>query len=280
MKLPIIATLTLLNLVNFGCGRQEVTPAGAATTAAPTSGLGNTNNDWSLMVATLAALPTCDAAGEGKLAFVKAEARFVTCTGGSWQTVEIKGKDGDSAKSPLLKSIAENPGANCVAGGTRVASGSDDNGNNTLDDNEVKSVSYACNGTTGISISAIWRFGNYAPGANELIGEISPVWEVYLTDIQLVKFSDGSGFLSLAGLYVASVIGNSQEGYDEHWSYSTFLPANKPYHIIKFKSQVIDNRIIAARVEFTEQPFFSAGVFNNSVPISPVKQFTVTKLNN
>lgn len=50
---------------------------------------------------------------------------------------------------PLVATTPEPPGANCAAGGVAIKSGLDTNGNGVLDEAEVTSTSYACNGPSG-----------------------------------------------------------------------------------------------------------------------------------
>jgi hypothetical protein len=59
------------------------------------------------------------------------------------------GQDGQNGKSSLIRFVAEPAGANCQQGGTAVLSGLDTNGNGSLEDTEVKSKAYACNGSSG-----------------------------------------------------------------------------------------------------------------------------------
>lgn len=63
----------------------------------------------------------------------------------------VTGCDGDGAsgKDALVKVSAEPAGKNCETGGSRIDSGIDQDGNQTLDDGEVQSTSYACNGADG-----------------------------------------------------------------------------------------------------------------------------------
>lgn len=49
----------------------------------------------SMMITSAAALPACNAAAEGWLAYLKAEAKFQTCASGVWADVDIKGAKGD-----------------------------------------------------------------------------------------------------------------------------------------------------------------------------------------
>lgn len=59
------------------------------------------------------------------------------------------GRDGVNGRNSLIRFVSEPPGSHCPNGGTRVISGIDANGNGTLDDAEVTSTAYTCNGTTG-----------------------------------------------------------------------------------------------------------------------------------
>ncbi|HLL05354.1 MAG TPA: hypothetical protein VK539_32595 [Myxococcaceae bacterium] len=61
------------------------------------------------------------------------------------------GTPGQNGKNSLVRVVAEPPGANCQHGGTAVNSGLDANGNGALEDSEVTSTAYTCNGTSGSS---------------------------------------------------------------------------------------------------------------------------------
>lgn len=54
-----------------------------------------------------------------------------------------------SAASTLMNATEENAGENCTDGGVRLSTGLDENGDSILDDDEVQSISYVCNGGTG-----------------------------------------------------------------------------------------------------------------------------------
>ena len=58
----------------------------------------------------------------------------------------LPGRDGADA---LVVTSVEASGANCENGGTKIEAGIDDNGNGTLDEEEVTSTSYACDGGSG-----------------------------------------------------------------------------------------------------------------------------------
>lgn len=57
------------------------------------------------------------------------------------------GATGSTGSNALVKVSDESPGINCAAGGKKVESGIDTNGNGTLDASEVTATNYVCNGT-------------------------------------------------------------------------------------------------------------------------------------
>lgn len=65
------------------------------------------------------------------------------------------GKDGanGSGVASLLKIDPEAAGSNCPAGGTKITSGPDTNGNGSLDAAEVTTTRFVCNGASGSSTS-------------------------------------------------------------------------------------------------------------------------------
>ncbi|WP_436516188.1 DUF7151 family protein [Ekhidna sp. To15] len=59
------------------------------------------------------------------------------------------GSNGENGASLLARTTAENPGENCENGGTLIEIGADANGNNSLDNNEVQTSFFVCNGLDG-----------------------------------------------------------------------------------------------------------------------------------
>lgn len=59
------------------------------------------------------------------------------------------GSDGDGGPTLVARTSPEEPGENCEAGGTLVEIGADQNGNNALDNNEVQTSFFVCNGLDG-----------------------------------------------------------------------------------------------------------------------------------
>src|SRR5207302_4975099 len=53
--------------------------------------------------------------------------------------------------SSLVRVDAELPGANCATGGVAIKSGLDADGDGYLDDSEVTSIQYVCNGQTDVA---------------------------------------------------------------------------------------------------------------------------------
>ncbi|MBM4253683.1 MAG: hypothetical protein FJ146_17080 [Deltaproteobacteria bacterium] len=233
------------------------------------------SSSWSLTVSGAADLPTCTLDNEGRMAYVRSTSQFMACNAGSWNSLSI------GPQNSLVKTADEQPGSNCTSGGISIKTGTDKNNNGSLDDGEEDATKFACNGTSAKGLmnnATIWRYENHEPGPDQMIGAISSVWECYLTNIQIVKFGDGGGFISMAGLYIAEVIGDSGDWYDEHWSFTSFLTAKEGSHLVKFKSQIIDDRIIAAGIELTDPPYFTATVFDGTSSISGVKRFYLTKM--
>jgi hypothetical protein len=64
---------------------------------------------------------------------------LVACGGGD-------GADGASGLIAALRSSTAPPGANCPAGGTRLQAGADTNRNGLLEDSEVTTTTFVCNG--------------------------------------------------------------------------------------------------------------------------------------
>jgi alpha-tubulin suppressor-like RCC1 family protein len=85
-----------------------------------------------------------DANGNGSLEDAEISTTSYACNG----------QDGDAGASGLValtQSVAEPAGTNCAAGGTKLTSGVDLNGNGALDVSETTKTSYVCNGANGTS---------------------------------------------------------------------------------------------------------------------------------
>tara|TARA_R110000868_G_scaffold193351_1_gene438212 strand:- start:5618 stop:6223 length:606 start_codon:yes stop_codon:yes gene_type:complete len=58
----------------------------------------------------------------------------------------INGIDGSNGFNGMIKTLVEQPGANCSNGGFSVQSGQDANANGVLDASEINTTEYLCNG--------------------------------------------------------------------------------------------------------------------------------------
>jgi Collagen triple helix repeat (20 copies) len=108
-----------------------------------------------------------------------------------------EGTDGASGKSVGLRTSVEPAGNNCPAGGNRVQAGVDTDGNGSLQDNEVTTTAYVCNGATGVAgaTGAVGATG--APGATGAVGATGPVGTAGSTG--LVGATGATGATGVAG---------------------------------------------------------------------------------
>jgi len=97
------------------------------------------------------------------------------------------GLDGANGVSALMNITAEAAGATCANGGSRIESGSDANGNGTLEAGEVTGTQYVCNGNT--PVRALTATAVEASGANCATGG---------TRITAGADTNGNGTLDLA----------------------------------------------------------------------------------
>ena len=59
--------------------------------------------------------------------------------------------NGLNGSNSLVSLVAEKPGPNCPSGGYKVNSGTDINKNGSLDESEIQSTNYICNGNNGLN---------------------------------------------------------------------------------------------------------------------------------
>ena len=278
MKKLSSAVLVFLLTWTTACGSKPLDQSSAAVQPNGGQATQTGNQDgWSLTVNNVQDLPSCTTETEGRMAFIKLSSQFMACNGGAWSQIAPLGS---TTKPTLINTVDEPAGANCLSGGVGIRSGEDTNGSGVLDPNEGGAARYVCNGTNGMSIAGVWKFSTSTPGVLQSIGEISSVWEMYMTDIQLVKFSNGSGFISASGIYLSTAYpdsGSIYSVYDEHWSYSAFLEPKTDLQVVKFKSQAVDNRIVAVGVKLSTPTTITASVFDSGVSVSGVSTFTLSK---
>jgi hypothetical protein len=61
------------------------------------------------------------------------------------------GREGAPGQNTSLRTTAELAGANCPTSGTKIEAGPDSNANGTLEESEVRSTAYVCNGIAGMT---------------------------------------------------------------------------------------------------------------------------------
>ena len=79
------------------------------------------------------------------------------------------GEETTTSGSPLISSRPFDPDTRCLAGGQEISVGLDNNGNETLDTDEITSSQIVCNGTEGeqgeVGISVVTRVSAQDAGA-------------------------------------------------------------------------------------------------------------------
>jgi hypothetical protein len=105
-----------------------------------------------MLVDDASALPECVKEAEGWLVYVTADSQFLTCAGGEWAAVEIKGEKGDDGAPGLAGAKGEKgvAGTDGVAGadGAAGANGADGAAGADGTDNRITSSIY-CTGQLG-----------------------------------------------------------------------------------------------------------------------------------
>jgi hypothetical protein len=130
------------------------------------------------------------------------------------------GAQGDAGATSLIKATSESPGPNCPAGGERIDTGIDSNGDGVLEPSEIKQTAFVCNGTgsqdAGVSsagdASMVDALAGDTDGADEGMG-----------DAFIVGCSLTVSFLPLAG---ASAYDVSADGTSGHFSTAASPPSN------------------------------------------------------
>lgn len=110
-------------------------------------GTGSNGKNSLISFVTEAAGSSCSSGGYKVTAGVDANGNNVLDAAEVQSTAYIC--NGNAGKTSLINVVAEAQGQNCVAGGFKVESGIDQNGNNTLESGEVQNTRYVCNGLNG-----------------------------------------------------------------------------------------------------------------------------------
>ena len=72
--------------------------------------------------------------------------------------------NGEDGKTSLTVVVTESKGANCISGGVKITSGVDSNKNGILEENEITTTAYVCNGIDGIN--SLTKVTNESVGSN------------------------------------------------------------------------------------------------------------------
>ncbi len=91
------------------------------------------------------------------IASVLGAAGLLTACGGDTGPAGATGPAGPSGAAGLdarVQVVAEAPGSNCSAGGSKIVAGFDVNGDGTLESNEITSTQYVCNAAPGVAGAA------------------------------------------------------------------------------------------------------------------------------
>ena len=213
MKTKIFSTTTLM-VILVACGSG----GGGSDVATSTQKAG-----YSISLQQLSDLPTCTAEMSGSLAYIKADKSFWVCSELAWTQAEV----GQNA-TKMVAVADETAGSNCTNGGKSIETGFDENKDSKLDTAEIETTDYVCNGDKGdtgtkgdkgetgedgLKISEIWIFHTDTFGGQPDVAEESQS-SVRIGTIQLVKFSDGSGFLSVNGNTIDWDTGSNLQDFD------------------------------------------------------------------
>lgn len=93
-----------------------------------------------------------DSNGNGMLEAGEVTASSYVCNGANGSNGS-NGSNGGAGQNSLLAVVDEPAGSNCPAGGKKISSGLDANGNGSLDAGEVSSTAYVCHGNSSNDLS-------------------------------------------------------------------------------------------------------------------------------
>ncbi|MBN1609425.1 MAG: hypothetical protein JW940_22535, partial [Polyangiaceae bacterium] len=130
------------------------------------------------------------------------------------------GAPGEDGASALIVSNEVAPGTECVAGGFRVESGVDADGNGALSEEETNTTDFICHGVDGGSVGAAGAGGATAPaGADGLTSLVNVTTVEPGTDcakggqrLEAGLDLDGNGTLEAGEVTTARVVCNGVEG--------------------------------------------------------------------
>jgi len=123
---------------------------------------------WSCLGNSWVQIP-CTTILSGAVAYASATKTLWACVSGTWTQIALPaegapgppgatgpqgptgatGADGANGATSLVVQAAEPAGANCASGGTKIQSGVDADGDQTLTGSEISATTYVCNGSNG-----------------------------------------------------------------------------------------------------------------------------------
>lgn len=130
--------MILGSLMFVGCGSG----GGGGSSPAPTTP--DVVNRLTLAVNEEFELGSCSSVNQNQLAYVISDSKFYKCDNALWTQITIK-----EGKNALIVTTDELSGDKCSSGGIKIASGTDNNDNGSLEDSELSAVKYVCNGNDG-----------------------------------------------------------------------------------------------------------------------------------
>lgn len=140
-------------------------------------------------------LPACAGENSGQLVYIISLQEFRVCSTDHWAMIDVKGKDGvDGAKG---------------ADGKDGKDGED--------------------GANGLAVSAIWSFYDSSFVLGESVAEGTE--PIFISEIRLVEFSDGTHFVSVNGQSLMSEDSNDVSHND--FAHSFFLAKDKTVESMK-----------------------------------------------
>jgi hypothetical protein len=116
-----------------------------------------------------------------------------------------EGEDGTDGLNSLLSTQVEAAGLNCPAGGLRINHGLDLNSNTILDNSEVESSDYICNGISGtLELDNLTRIelGSPNDGTCETGWYLSQHDTFYLHDFNKLDYTNVASILFVPSMYV------------------------------------------------------------------------------
>ena len=232
-----ITTPLVIGMLLTGCGsapsmggksstaeaHQDAGSSGPAAAAAPAA-------VYTKLVDSPSAMPPCNTSNDAQLIYVKSSNQFQSCSGGSgsWSVVNVSGPAG----------AAGSAGATGPTGATGAA---------------------GAQGTPGIAIASTWSYHVDSVANSSNLGAPERLLGVYLADVTVTMFSDGSAFVSASG--VEADTDTAYNGIYSNFSYGFMLPSGSAEQTKTFKINVYLNSRIRFKVTLSStQPTIKASV--------------------